>query len=87
MSHSASDHGWGAMTAAALGLDVCAYRGASLAMGLRVEAGAVATSSIPLTATPESGSKDTLQLEMTAASLGSLNLSGPSLSIAFVGQF
>ena len=87
MGHSASDHGWGAMTAGALALDFYAYRGPSFAMGLRIEAGAVATSSVPLTATPDSGSKDTLQLEMTAASLGSLNLSGPSLAFAFLGQF
>jgi hypothetical protein len=85
--HTASDHGWGAITAAAIGLDAYAIRGARFAMALRLELGAVATSSIPLTATPESDSEGTLQLEMTAASLGSLNLSGPTFAASLVGQF
>jgi hypothetical protein len=56
-------------------------------VGLRFELAAVATSSIPLIATPDSGSDDTLRLEMTAASLGELNLSGPSFAASIVGQF
>jgi len=87
MNHSASDHGWGATTAGALGLDFNLFRGSRFGLALRCELGAVATSSIPLTATPDSGSENTLHLEMTATSLGSLNLSGPSLAFAFVGQF
>jgi hypothetical protein len=87
MGHSASDHGWGAITSAAVGIDCYAFHGARYALALRFELGAVATSSIPLTATPESGSEGTLQLEMTAASLGSLNLSGPAFAFSLVGQF
>ncbi|HEY5922280.1 MAG TPA: hypothetical protein VIV11_11445 [Kofleriaceae bacterium] len=87
MGHTARDHGWGATTAATLGLDFYAFHGARYALALRFELGAVATSSIPLTATPDTASEDTLQLEMTAASLGSLNLSGPVIAASLVGQF
>jgi hypothetical protein len=87
MNHSASDHGWGAITAAGAGLDVWAIRASRFAMSVRMELGVAATSSIPLTATPDSASEDTLQLEMTAASLGSLNLSGPWFAVSLVGQF
>lgn len=85
--HTASDHGWGATTQAALGLDLYAIRSPHFMMGARVEFGYVATSSIPLVATPESPSEGTLQLEMTAASLGSLNLSGKLFAASLVGQF
>jgi hypothetical protein len=85
--HTASDHGWGAITSAGLGIDCYAIRGERFSLGLRFELAAVATSSIPLTATPTSGSDDTLALEMTAASLGSLNLSGPAFGASLVGQF
>jgi hypothetical protein len=85
--HSASDAGWGAITSAGVGIDCYAFRGERYAFALRFELAAVATSSIPLTATPDSTSEDTLQLEMTAASLGSLNLSGPAFAASLVGQF
>lgn len=87
MGHSASDHGWGATTQAGVALDFYAVRGAVMTLGLRFELSEVATSSIPLTATPASSSADTLTLEMTAASLGSLNLSGPCFGASVVGQF
>jgi hypothetical protein len=84
--HSACDHGWGAMTSAGVGLDLYAIRRPRFSLGLRFELSAVATSSIPLTATPDSADGDTLQLDMTAAPLGSLNLSGPSFAFSLVGQ-
>jgi hypothetical protein len=85
--HAASDHGWGAATVAGIALDGYVFHGSRVALGVRLELAEVVTSSIPLTARPESGSEGTLQLEMTAASLGSLNLSGPSFTASFVGQF
>ncbi len=85
--HNARDAGWGAITSAALGIDCYAFRGERYALGVRLELGAVATSSIPLTATPDSGSEGTLHLEMTAASLGSLDLSGPAFAASIVGEF
>jgi hypothetical protein len=85
--HTADDAGWGATTSAAVGLDLYAVRGSRFALGIRLELGAVATSSIPLTATPASGSEGTLTLEMTAASLGELNLSGTMFAVSAVSQF
>ncbi|HEX5064360.1 MAG TPA: hypothetical protein VFV99_33525 [Kofleriaceae bacterium] len=87
MGHTASDHGWGAISSAALGIDCYAFAGQRYALSFRAELSAVATSSIPLTATPDATSDDTLHLEMTAASLGGLNLSGPAFSVSAVFQF
>jgi hypothetical protein len=87
MNHSASDDGWGALTSGGAGLDAYVIRARRFALAFRLEVGVVATSSIPLTATPDAGDEDTLHLEMTAASLGSLNLSGPWFAASFVGQF
>ena len=86
--HSAGDHGWGATSSAAAGLDVVAIsRRSVLSLALRFEVGATATSSIPLTAIPAETTDNTLELAMTAASLGSLNLSGPWFAASLVGQF
>ena len=87
MGHTASDHGWGAISSVAVGIDCYAFAGQRYGLSFRAELSAVATSSIPLTATPESSGDDTLHLEMTAASLGTLNLSGPAFGISAVLQF
>jgi len=87
MGHTAGDHGWGAISSAALGIDCYAFAGQRYALSFRAELSAVATSSIPLTATPDATSDDTLHLEMTAASLGGLNLSGPAFGVSAVFQF
>lgn len=84
---SASDAGWGGTTSAAFGLELYLVRVQRFALGVRFEIGVVATSSIPLTATPAPGSEDTLELEMSAASLGDLNLSGPAFTASVVSQF
>jgi hypothetical protein len=85
--HSASDHGWGAMSQAGLGLDLYAVSKPKFTLGLRIEFGYVASGSIPLTAKPQSASDDTLQLQMTAAGLGSLDLSGSTFAASVVSQF
>jgi len=85
--HTARDHGWGAMTAGALALDLFATNKPSFALGLRFELGYVATSGVAMTATPDSQSDGTLQLQMTAAGLGSLDLSGPVFAASVVSQF
>jgi hypothetical protein len=85
--HTASDHGWGATSQAALGLDLFAVRRPQFSVGLRLELGYVATSPVALTAAPGSGSDGTLQLEMTAASLGSLDLSGAVFEASVVSDF
>jgi hypothetical protein len=85
--HSASDAGWGFITSTAVGMDLYAIRGQRFTLGLRFELGAVATSSIPLTAMPGQRDENMLELDMTAASLGELNLSGPTFAASLVGQF
>ncbi len=85
--HSATDQGWGAITSATAGLELYAVRKPQFGFGVRFELGAVATSSISLTATPADDGGKTLELDMMAASLGSLNLSGPVFAAALVGQF
>jgi hypothetical protein len=87
--HTASDAGWGALAQGALGVEVVLIRSRSgFTMGLRAELGYVAASPISLTATPDSSSDDdTLQLEMSAASLGSLNLSGKLFAASLTSQF
>jgi len=85
--HTASDAGWSAITEAAVGLDLYALYRPRLTLGVRLELGYVATTSTSLVATPESASEDTLQLEMSAASLGSVNLSGPVFAASIVSQF
>jgi hypothetical protein len=85
--HTASDHGWGATTQGAIGLDLFAVRRPELSLGLRLELGYVAATPVSLTAAPASGSDGTLQLEMSAASLGNLNLSGSVFQASVVSEF
>ncbi len=85
--HTASDHGWGATSTAAAGLELYAVATSRFKLGLRLELGYTATSNVELVATPETQSEGTLQLEMTAASLGSLDLSGSFLGMSVVSQF
>ncbi|NVB77219.1 MAG: hypothetical protein HOV81_02385 [Kofleriaceae bacterium] len=85
--HTASDSGWGATSTAAAGLELYAVSTTKFKLGIRFELGYTATSNVELVATPETGSEGTLQLAMTAASLGSLDLSGSFLGFSVVSQF
>lgn len=85
--HTASDHGWGAVTSVGAALDLFAIRSKRFALGLRIDLGYVYASGIDLVATPESSSDGTLQLPMTAAGLGSLDLSGSTFCASLVSQF
>lgn len=85
--HSASDHGWAPMTQAALGLDLYAVNRPNFALGLRLELGYVAMGTVDMTAKPDSGSNGTLQLQMTAAGIGGLNLSGSTFAASVVSRF
>jgi hypothetical protein len=85
--HTASDHGWGALTNVGAALDLFAIRSKRFALGLRVDFGYVYASGIDLVATPESSSDGTLQLQMTAAGLGSLDLSGATFNAGLVSTF
>ena|ERR1043165_5142099 len=85
--HSAKAKGWGPMSQVGLGLDLYAVNKPNFTFGLRLELGYVATGNIDMTAGPPSESNDTLHLQMTAASLGSLNLSGSTFAASVVSQF
>jgi hypothetical protein len=87
--HTAADAGWGAIAQGAIGLDLVLIRPRThtFDLGVRFELGYVAASPIALTATPESGSDGTLQLEMNAAALGSLNLSGKVFAASLSSHF
>jgi hypothetical protein len=84
--HTASDSGWGAVVQGALGVEVFLERSQVFGFGLRAELGYTATSGVALTPHADSSS-DTLKLQMTDASIGHLDLSGPSFALAMVGQF
>jgi hypothetical protein len=75
------------MSQVGLGLDLYAVNKPNFTFGLRLELGYVATGNIDMTAGPPSESNDTLHLQMTAASLGSLNLSGSTFAASVVSQF
>jgi len=85
--HTATGKGWGPMSQIGLGLDLYAVNKPNFSFGLRLELGYVATGSIEMTPEPASQSDGTLQLQMTAASLGSLNLSGGTFAASVVSQF
>jgi hypothetical protein len=80
------DHGWGAMASAAARLDVLALARPRFGLGVRFEAGYVAAQSIALTPHPEEN-EGTIELAMVAASLGHLDLSGPTFTVSLLGQF
>jgi hypothetical protein len=84
---SASDAGWGPSSTATLGVDLLAIRRPRFALGLRTELGVVGAAPIALTAQPEVPDDDTLRLQMSAASLGSLNLSGTTFALSVVSEF
>ncbi|HUS27251.1 MAG TPA: hypothetical protein VMZ53_02045 [Kofleriaceae bacterium] len=85
--HSARDAGWGPISQAGVGLDLYAVNRRNFTFGMRLELGYVAMGDIDMTAKPDSESNKTLQLQMTAASLGGLNLSGSTFSASVVSQF
>jgi hypothetical protein len=87
MERTVSDNGWGSIAEGALGLDLLAVDGDRFKLGMRVELGYVAAAAIGLagkSARPEDG---TLRLQMTQASLGSLDLSGPYAAVSVVSDF
>jgi hypothetical protein len=83
---TAYDHGWGMLAAAAAGLDLFAHARPPFGVGVRLEIGyafAQAVALTPHTDRPD----DTLALAMSAASIGHLDLSGPTATVSVLGQF
>ena len=85
-ARTASDSGWGALAKASVAVELLAADGPSFAFGLRAELGYVMTSGISLS--PKSPHDDTtLSLMTTQASIGHLDLGGPTFGIAAITRF
>jgi len=80
------DKGWGLATTAALSLDLLAYAGSSFRFGLRTELGYTLTSAVELAPT-EAKDGSTIQLPMSQATLGHLDVGGKFFSLTVVSQF
>ncbi|MBL9020362.1 MAG: hypothetical protein JNL83_39630 [Myxococcales bacterium] len=80
------DQGWGMTATAAAALDLLAIASARFQLGVRLELGYTLTSAIEL-APAEANDAATIQLEMSQASLGSLDLGGKFFSLTVLSQF
>lgn len=81
------DHGWGAVTAGALSLDVVPYAGRRFAIGVRTELGYATASAIELTPRAQTPDDGTIELPMTRSSLGHLDLGGTTLAFTVFASF
>jgi hypothetical protein len=82
----ASDSGWGAIAVGGVGVDLAAIDRPQFTLGLRFELGYVAASGVRMAPTTAGGA-GTLQLAMTTAELGRLDLSGPSFTGSVLTHF
>ena len=85
-SRTLSDSGWGSSSTAAASLDLLAYAGSAFKLGVRLELGYTLTSAIEL-APSEANDESTIQLQMSQASLGHLDLRGKFFSLTVLSQF
>ena len=83
---TAKDGGWGVLAKASIAVDLLAYDGPGFSFGLRAELAYVKTSGVALT--PTSPHDDgTLSIAMTSASIGHLDLGGPTFGIGAIARF
>ncbi|CAN5923356.1 hypothetical protein BH11MYX3_BH11MYX3_21600 [soil metagenome] len=85
-SRSLHDSGWGGTGTAAASIDMLAIAARSFKLGLRFELGYSMTTAIDL-APSEANDASTIQLEMSQASLGHLDMGGRFFSFALMSQF
>jgi hypothetical protein len=85
--HDARDTGWGAVSTAALGLELNPLALRSIAVGFRAELGYVATQGIGLTAKSDGAPEDTIELDRMAASIGHLDIGGRYFSFTLMARF
>lgn len=85
--HDARDAGWGAVSTAALGLELSPFVLRRVVVGFRAELGYVAAQGIGLTAKSEGAPEDTIELDRMAASIGQLDISGRYFSFALMARF
>jgi hypothetical protein len=87
MERTVSDDGWGAIAAGSLSVDVLAVDTPRFALGIRLALGYVAASAVSLSGKAARPDDGTLRLQMTQASLGRLDLSGPYAAVSVVSDF
>lgn len=85
-SRELNDSGWGGTTTAATSVDLLVHTGEYWNLGVRFELGYTLTSAIEL-APAEANDSSTIQLEMSQASLGHLDVGGKFFSFAVLSQF
>jgi hypothetical protein len=86
-AQSYRDHGWGAISSSALSLDILPYAGRSFAFGFRGELGYATASGVALTPRMDRPDDGTIELPMTRASLGHLDLGGKYLTFTLFAHF
>ena len=87
MGHEAHDTAWGALSTAALGLELNPLVRRSFGLGLRAEFGYVFAQAIGMTARSDGAPEDTIELDRMAASIGHLDASGRYFSFTILGRF
>ena len=80
------DKGWGLTASAAASVDLLAWSTPGFQLGVRFELGYTITNAIEL-APAEANDSSTIQLEMSQASLGHLDLGGTFFSLTVLSQF
>jgi hypothetical protein len=86
MMRGAADGAWGGRTAASVALDLLAVDRPGFGLGFRIEAGYVETTAVGLVAHQDAASDGTLKLPLSEASLGHLDVSGPTFAISLLGR-
>jgi hypothetical protein len=81
-----SDHGWGGTSTAAASVDLLALAYPRFKLGFRFELGYTATTAIAL-APAEGNDASTIQLQMSQASIGHLDVGGRFVSFTAISQF
>ena len=85
--HEAHDTSWGAMSTAALGLEVNPVALRRFDLGLRLELGYVVAQPVELTAKSDGAPADTIELDRMAASIGHLDVGGRYFSFTILARF
>jgi hypothetical protein len=87
MDRKVADSAWGGIAEGALGVDLLAIDTPRFSLGMRIELGYVAAAAVTLAGKQARPDDGTLHLEMTQASLGRLDLSGPYAGVSVMSAF
>jgi hypothetical protein len=87
MDREVSDAGWGGIAQGTLGLELLPFDMPLFKLGVRVELGYVAAAGVTLAGKASHPDDGTLRLQMTQASLGQLDLSGPYAAVSVTSAF